>query len=100
MSTEQQQYIIEVITDKEIQYIIDQLFLDDTVDLIEEMPSNIVKNLENTDPGLSELINQFLKYPENSAGSIMTIEYVDLKSDMTVKEARTHKRNRCRKGNY
>lgn len=91
MSTEQQQYIIEVITDKEIQHIIDQLFLDDTVDLIEEMPSNIVKKiLKNTDPGLRELINQFLKYPENSAGSIMTIEYVDLKSDMTVKEALEH----------
>jgi len=91
MSTEQQQYIIEAITDKEIKNIIDKLFLDDTVDLIEEMPSNIVKKiLKNTDPELRELINQFLKYPENSAGSIMTIEYVDLKSGMTVQEALEH----------
>jgi len=59
---------------------LDELFLDDTIDFLEEMPSNIVKRvLKNADETTRKLINQFLNYPENSAGSIMTIEYVDLK---------------------
>lgn len=88
MSNEQQQYIIEVITDKEIQTITDRLFLDDTVDILEEMPSNVVKKiLKNTTKQKRQLINLFLKYPENSAGSIMTIEYVDLKKEMKVKDS-------------
>lgn len=88
MSTEQQQYIIEAITDKEIKIIIDQLFLDDTVNILEEMPSNVVKKiLKNTSQDMRNLINQLLNYPQNSAGSIMTIEYVDLKKGMTVGEA-------------
>ncbi|HQD49580.1 MAG TPA: magnesium transporter [Defluviitaleaceae bacterium] len=88
MHTEQQQYIIEVITDKEIQTITDRLFLDDTVDILEEMPSNVVKKiLKNTTKQKRQLINLFLKYPENSAGSIMTIEYVDLKKEMKVKDS-------------
>lgn len=88
MSTEQQQHIIEVITDKEINNIVNELFLDDTIDILEEMPSHIVKKiLRNTDQYMREVINQFLKYPENSAGSIMTIEYVDLKKEMTVRES-------------
>lgn len=88
MSSEQQLHIIEVITDKEIKNIIHELFLDDTIDILEEMPSNVVKKiLKNTNHDLRELINQFLNYPENSAGSIMTIEYVDLKKEMTVGEA-------------
>ncbi len=91
ITTEQQEYLIEAIADKEIKTIVDELFLDDTVDLLEEMPANIVKKvLKNTDKNKRELINQFLKYPENSAGSIMTIEYVDLKKEMTVKEALEH----------
>jgi len=88
MSNEQQQYIILVITDKEIQTITDRLFLDDTVDILEEMPSNVVKKiLKNTTKQKRQLINLFLKYPENSAGSIMTIEYVDLKKEMKVKDS-------------
>lgn len=91
MSKEQQQYIIESITDKEIKHIIDNLFMDDTVDILEEMPANIVKRiLMHVSADRRDLINQFLKYPENSAGSIMTIEYVDLKKEMTVREALEH----------
>jgi magnesium transporter len=88
MSNELQQYIIESITDREIGNIIEELFLDDTVDFLEEMPANVVKRvLINADSDTRNLINQFLDYPDDSAGSIMTIEYVDLKKEMTVKQA-------------
>jgi magnesium transporter len=88
MSYEQQQFIIESITDKEIKNIIDELFLDDTIELLEEMPANIVKKvLKNTSDARRKEINQLLKYPDNSAGSIMTIEFADLKKEMTVKGA-------------
>ena len=88
VSKEQQDFIIESITDREIKSIIDELFLDDTVDLIEEMPANVVKKvLKNTSEERRKLINQFLKYPENSAGSLMTIEVVDLKKEMRVDQA-------------
>jgi len=91
MPHEQQMYIIESITDSEIKTIIDELFLDDTVDFLEEMPANMVKRvLKNTDERTRKLINQFLNYPEDSAGSLMTIEFVDLKKEMTVKQAIEH----------
>ncbi|KEH86834.1 magnesium transporter [Clostridium novyi] len=91
VSNELQQYIIESITDHEIKSIIDDLFFDDTIDLLEEMPSNVVSRiLKNTDEERRKLINQFLNYPEDSAGSIMTIEYVSLKRTMTVQEALKH----------
>ncbi|MGI5997363.1 MAG: magnesium transporter [Lutispora sp.] len=91
VSLELQQYIIESITDKEIRNIVNDLFIDDAVDFLEEMPSNVVKKvLRNTDEETRKLINQFLKYPEYSAGSVMTIEFVDLKKQMTVKEALCH----------
>jgi magnesium transporter len=91
MSKDQQQYIIESITDKEIKHIIDNLFMDDTVDILEEMPANIVKRyLMHVNADRRNLINQFLRYPENSAGSLMTIEYVDLKKEMTVEQALQH----------
>ncbi|TCT12142.1 magnesium transporter [Natranaerovirga pectinivora] len=91
LSFEQQQYVIESITDKETKNIIDDLFLDDAVDLLEEMPANVVKKiLKNTTEEKRKLINQFLKYPDNSAGSIMTIEYVDLDKEMTVKASLEH----------
>lgn len=91
ISYEQQRYIIESITDKEVQIIIEELFIDDTVDFLEEMPSNVVKKvLKNADENTRKLINQFLNYPEDSAGSIMTIEYVDLKKEMTLKQALEH----------
>lgn len=91
MSTEDVQYIIEAITDDELSHIIDKLFLDDTVDILEELPANVVKKvLKNTKEGKRRLINTFLNYPDNSAGSIMTIEYVRLRKEMTVKEAVEH----------
>jgi magnesium transporter len=89
--SELQAFIIESITDFEIKHIIDDLFFDDTVDLIEEMPAVVVKKvLKNTDENMRKLINQFLNYPEDSAGSIMTIEFVDLKKEMTAKQALDH----------
>lgn len=88
---ELQKFIVESISDKEIKSIIDELFLDDVIAFLEEMPSNIVKKvLKNTDEETRKLINQFLNYPEDSAGSIMTIEFVDLKKEMTVKQALQH----------
>lgn len=90
-STEQQLGIINSITDKELEYIVDELFFDDMIDLIEEMPANIVKKiLKSSKEEERKLINQFLKYPIDSAGSIMTIEYVDLRKEATVKEALDH----------
>jgi len=91
MSKEAQQTAVELITDRELSGIIDELFLDDTVDLIEEMPANVVKRvLANTDRQKRALINRFLQYKDDSAGSIMTIEFVDLKKEMTVEEAFAH----------
>ena len=88
ISPEKQRLIIEAITDKELGKIIDDLYLDDTVDLLEEMPANVVRKiLKNTDRATRKIINQFLNYPEDSAGSVMTIEYVDLQKDMTIREA-------------
>ena len=90
-STDQQRDIINAITDKELNHILDELFFDDMIDMIEEMPANIVnKILKNSTQEERNLINQFLKYPEYSAGSIMTIEHVELKQEMTVKEALAH----------
>ncbi len=88
LSNEQQMGIINLITDSEIKNILDELYFDDMIDIIEEMPANVVKRiLKNTKEDERKLINQFLHYPDYSAGSIMTIEYVDLKKSMTVKDA-------------
>ncbi|NMA54535.1 MAG: magnesium transporter [Firmicutes bacterium] len=88
MSIEQQKYVVENITDREIRSILSDLRFDDTVDFLEEMPANFVKKvLRHADENTRRLLNQFLAYPENSAGSLMTIEFVDLKKEMTVKEA-------------
>lgn len=88
MESDMQEKLISAMTDKELSEVINQLFFDDTVDLIEEMPATIVKRiLSHTDEAQRKLINEFLKYPPDSAGSIMTIEFVDLKSYMTVEEA-------------
>ena len=93
LDKDSQQHIVESITDREVTQIVDKLFLDDTVDFIEEMPANIVKKvLRNASPKKRELINQFLNYQDDSAGSMMTIEFVDLKEEMTVKEAIEHTR--------
>lgn len=86
--SEQQQAIIRSSTDAEIKGIMDELYFDDKVDMLEEMPSNVVNSLlKYSAPEERNLINQFLKYPENSAGSLMTIEYVSLKKEMTVEES-------------
>lgn len=88
---EQQSGIVKDVTDRELTYILGELFFDDMIDMIEEMPANLVdKILKNTNKEQRQLINQFLKYPTDSAGSIMTIEYVDLKKDMSVKQAMAH----------
>lgn len=93
LDTEEQEYIINSITDKEISNIIEDLFTDDAVDMLEEMPATVVKRvLQNATPDTRNLINQFLKYPDSSAGSVMTSEFVDLKSNMTVSEAVNHLR--------
>ncbi|HOO25563.1 MAG TPA: magnesium transporter [Clostridiales bacterium] len=88
---EQQLGIISSVTNKELGTILDELFFDDMIDLIEEMPANIVnKILTHATKEERELINEFLRYPADSAGSLMTIEYVDLKKYMTVKQAMDH----------
>ncbi|MBR0085907.1 MAG: magnesium transporter, partial [Lachnospiraceae bacterium] len=85
---EDEQAIIKVLTDKEAAYIIDNLYADDAADLIDEMPANVVKRiLAQTDPETRRDINNLLKYPDDSAGSIMTVEYVDLKENITVDDA-------------
>ena len=93
LDSEEQEYIINSITDKEISNIIEELYTDDAVDMLEEMPATIVKKvLQNATPDTRNLINQFLKYPDSSAGSVMTSEFVDLKSNMTVSQAVNHLR--------
>lgn len=88
LDSDVQQRIVEGVTDKELATILDELFFDDTVDFIEEMPANLVKRvLKNTDPATRRLINQVLKYPEDSAGSLMTLEFMELKKDETVAQA-------------
>jgi magnesium transporter len=88
MSNETQEILIKAFSDRELREVINELFLDDTVDIIEEMPANVVKRiLRNIGSETRKSINQLLNYPEDSAGTIMTIEYVDLKKSMTVAEA-------------
>ena len=88
LEVEDQQHIINGINDNELKQIIEDLYVDDAVDMLEELPAIVVKRiLQNITPGTRALINQFLQYPENSAGSIMTAEYVGLRSSMTVEEA-------------
>lgn len=83
-----QEAMIEAFSDAELREVLDELYLDDTVDIIEEMPATLVKRiLKNTDSQTRTSINTLLKYPEDSAGSIMTPEFVDLKKDNTVEDA-------------
>ena len=82
---EVQKHIIDSITDTELGRIVEDLYVDDAVDMLEELPASVVQRvLKNAKPDTRKLINQFLKYPENSAGSIMTAEYLALKKEMTV----------------
>ena len=88
MEGETQELLIRGFSDKELEEMMDQLFLDDTVDMIEEMPANVIKKiLRHVDVETRRMINQVLNYPKDSAGSIMTMEYVDLKRSMTVEQA-------------
>ncbi|MBE7083440.1 MAG: magnesium transporter [Clostridiales bacterium] len=86
--TDTQERFIKAFTDKELKAVIDDMFLDDTVDIIEEMPANVVKRiLKNSDPENRKQINELLVYPDDSAGSIMTTEYVSLSATMSVESA-------------
>lgn len=88
LEVEEQETIINSITDAELANIIEELYVDDAVDMMEELPANLVKRVMRTATSETRnLINQYLKYPENSAGSIMTAEFVDLKKYMSVREA-------------
>ena len=88
MDSDTQITLINAFSDKELRYVIDELYLDDTVDIIEEMPANVVSRiLKNTDSDTRKQINQLLNYPKDSAGSVMTTEFVYLHRDLTVGEA-------------
>ena len=88
LEIEDQQTVISAITDREVSELVEDLYVDDAVDMLEEMPANMVMRvLKNARPETRKVINQFLNYPENSVGSIMTAEYIPLKKGMTVQQA-------------
>ncbi len=88
MDPDMQEQLISAFSDMELRAVFDELYIDDTVDIIEEMPANVVKRiLRQADSETRNAINKILNYPKDSAGSIMTIEYVDLKANMTVEQA-------------
>ena len=88
MEPEAQELLIRSFSDNELKEIVDELYVDDAADLVEEMPANVVKRiLKQADPEMRRSINQILRYPEYSAGSIMTTEYVSMRPSMTVEEA-------------
>jgi magnesium transporter len=88
LESDTQQYLVESITDQELHEILEDLSVDDAVDMVEELPANMVKRvLKVASKDTRALINKFLQYPENSAGSIMTAEFMDLRRNMTVKDS-------------
>jgi len=88
MDTDAQELLIRSFSDNELKEIVDELYVDDAAALVEEMPANVVKRiLKQADPEMRRSINQILRYPDNSAGSMMTTEYVALRPQMTVEEA-------------
>ena len=88
MEPDEQELLIRSFSDNELKEVLDELYVDDAADIVEEMPANVVKRiLKHADPEMRHSINQILRYPENSAGSIMTTEYVSLRPHMTVEEA-------------
>ena len=90
MDSDMQEYLIQTFSDKELKEVMEDMYLDDTVDMIEEMPANVVRRiLKHTSPEMRIKINGILQYPKDSAGSMMTTEYVDLRKDMTVQDAFT-----------
>ena len=87
MSTDNQEMLINIFSDSEIKAIFDEMFVDDTVDIIEEMPASVVKRIINqSDAETRHQINEILQYPKDSAGTIMTVEYVSLKENWTVSQ--------------
>lgn len=91
MDTSMQTYLVEMFTEKELRELLDDLYMDDTVDILEELPANLVNRiLDTVSASDRKMINQLLNYPDDSAGSIMTTEYVDLREAMTVAEAMAH----------
>ena len=90
LDTDTQEMLLKGFSDSELKEVLDELYLDDAVDIIEEMPANVVKRIiRHTEPEMRHHINEILNYPKDSAGSVMTIEFVDLKETMTVKDAFT-----------
>jgi len=90
MDSDIQEHLIKGFSDTELRDVLDEMFVDDAVDIVEEMPANVVKRiLSNTDADTRAMINKILQYPEDSAGSLMTVEYVSLRKNMTVQEALT-----------
>ena len=87
MEPDQQQVLVEAFTDNELKFIMDDMFIDDTVDVIEEMPANVVERMLRVAGDKRTAINTILKYPEDSAGSIMTLEYISLHPSMTIGDA-------------
>ena len=88
MEPDAQQLLIQGFSDNELREVLDELYVDDAADLVEEMPANVVRRiLAQADPEMRQSINQILRYPENSAGALMTMEYVSLRPEMTVEEA-------------
>ncbi len=88
MEAEEQELLIQGFSDNELKEVLDELYVDDATALVEEMPANVVRRiLRQADPEMRRSINQILQYPDNSAGSLMTTEYVSLKPDMTVEES-------------
>ena len=91
INSSMQSYLVKIFTEDELKDLLNELFLDDTVDLLEDLPANLVTRiLENVDSEKRNRINQLLNYPEDSAGSVMTTEYVDLRKHTTVREALAH----------
>ena len=91
MDTSMQTYLVTMFTEKELKELLDDLYMDDTVDMLEELPANLVKRiLATVSASDRSMINQLLNYPEDSAGSIMPTEYVDLREEMTVGQAMAH----------
>ena len=91
LESDEQELLIKGFSNAELKEVLDELYLDDTVDIVEEMPANVVKRiLQHSDPEMRKSINEILKYPEASTGSIMTTEFVDLKENLTVADALKH----------
>ena len=95
LTPESQELLIRGFSDTELREVVNELYVDDAADLVEEMPANVVKRiLAQADPQMRREINEVLRYPENSAGSIMTTEYVSLRPNMSVQDAITRIRGR------